>query len=758
MTDFIEQNSSGKIRFQCQFCHSLLETALAYCSPLDCPSCGRQTFVPKSPFSPGCVIGDFAIQEKIGQGAVGTVYKAFQLSLEREVALKVLLPELTNLKIATDFLREARATAKLIHVNLVLAYAVGEENGVFFMAMHYIKGETLKAKLLREGRIGVDEALHIVQQVAEALHYAWQEAEMIHRDVKPDNIMITCDGIVKLADLGLAINQSEWSKDMDVSGTPSYMSPEQFAGEKLDQRCDIYSLGITLYQMLSGDTPFQAETVKSMAKQHYTETAVPLHRIGLGISLSVSSLVKRMMEKLPEDRFSDTEALIKAIWLVRQSTAQNKHLVPAMHTCSISQLKYQHQPVQNQEKDQKIKAKPSQTQTQVLSENSGKLKKHRDWLFWSMVAIFPIPFIILIASALFHPSTKEPSETVFLEGRVAQLEGKLTSPDMLPAALAVEASGLLAQFPAQRTHKQEDIFWKLKCCIANLDAAEKAIELVSKADYVKSLEVQLKELLTTKNVNNNKLVVEIKKNKIAESTIADLNSKIKELEDKIIKQKSCLVATILKQQVVYEKYWKDDLLNDLYKQLSSGEYARTEAFLTYKRSLRGQEHRAWFNSYIEWVKHLQELEDYFDTGNSHFVSKSVEGRKITMISSGNVYFEDKDGTVKSCKWYEFPAQGVYELLRKAEPELAGKRNVFDADIACLKGNIFSPEVMQGRPCLKELCQAVIDSQVESILVIAVYDKPKATIAADSLLNMLRNTEFVCAVKARLGTLIYQKPS
>ena len=196
------------MRFRCPFCLSLLETLLDNNTPFDCPSCGRKTFVPKSSFEPDCVIDDFVIRKKIGRGSIGTVYKAVQLSLEREVALKILSPELTNTNVTADFLREARAAAKLIHTNLVQAFAVGEENGVCFMAMNYINGESLKAKLLREGRLSVDESLHIVQQVAEALHYAWQEAKLIHRDVKPDNIMITTEGIVKLTDLGLAINQS----------------------------------------------------------------------------------------------------------------------------------------------------------------------------------------------------------------------------------------------------------------------------------------------------------------------------------------------------------------------------------------------------------------------------------------------------------------------------------------------------------------------------------------------------------------------
>ena len=190
--------------------------------------------MPKSPFEENSIISDFVIKEKLGRGSIGTVYRAMQLSLERQVALKILAPELTTPKLAQAFLQEARAAGRLTHTNLVQSYAVGEDNGICYLAMNYISGETLKHRLDREVRIPVDEALHIVQQVAEALYYAWDEGKMIHRDVKPDNIMITTEGVVKLTDLGLAINQSDWTEDMEISGSPSYMSPEQFAGEKLD--------------------------------------------------------------------------------------------------------------------------------------------------------------------------------------------------------------------------------------------------------------------------------------------------------------------------------------------------------------------------------------------------------------------------------------------------------------------------------------------------------------------------------------------
>ena len=257
------------MRFRCPFCYytiSVDDMSRGY--PVVCAGCGKEVLIPPGRFDPGCIIGDFVILEKLGAGSIGTVYKATQLSLDRLVALKILSPEYTTSKGIEDFLREARAAAKLTHTNLVQSYAVGEDDGFCYMAMTYVNGENLRTRLRREGRIPVDEALHITQQVAEALYYAWDEAGLIHRDVKPDNIMITDDGIVKLTDLGLAMNQSEWHEGMDVSGSPSYMSPEQFRGEKLDPRSDVYSLGVSLYQMISGRLPFESDSVKKLAEMH----------------------------------------------------------------------------------------------------------------------------------------------------------------------------------------------------------------------------------------------------------------------------------------------------------------------------------------------------------------------------------------------------------------------------------------------------------------------------------------------------------
>ena len=329
------------LRFACPFCHFQISVEESDAGGrIMCPACSKTVAIPATRFDNGCIIGDFIIQSRIGAGAAGTVYLAQQISLEREVALKVLSHKRMTEKSVTTFLNEARAAAKLSHVNLVQSYAVGEEDGYSYMAMTYIKGETLKSRLKREKRIPIDEALHIVQQVAEALCYAWNESRLIHRDVKPDNIMLTDDGIAKLTDLGLAMNQKDWSEDMDISGSPSYMSPEQFAGEPLDTRSDIYSLGVTLYQMITGSLPFRAISISTLASQHFNQKPEPPEHFVPGLPSTVSVLIKKMMAKKPSKRYADMEELLDAIWRLRQITAPNRNLVPDVHTISIRRLNY----------------------------------------------------------------------------------------------------------------------------------------------------------------------------------------------------------------------------------------------------------------------------------------------------------------------------------------------------------------------------------------------------------------------------------
>ena len=332
------------MRFRCPFCFYTVaadDSMRGYL--LQCPGCSRELTVPPSRFQDGCVIGDFLIRTKIGTGAVGSVYLATQLSLDRQVALKVLLPEYSTRNGIQDFLKEARAAATLSHVNLIQSVAVGEEDGICYMAMPYISGGSVMDRIHREKQLPVDESLHIIQQSAEALHYVWTERGLVHRDIKPDNIMLTQEGIVKITDFGMSVSVEDWEKDSLIAGSPSYMSPELFTGSKPDPRSDIYSLGVTLYQMLSGRLPFESQTIRTVAYQHQEEEAVPLDKLNSEVPAAVVKLVARMMAKKPEDRFQNMEELLSEIWKIRQETAPNRDLVPDVHTISMMRLDYEMQ-------------------------------------------------------------------------------------------------------------------------------------------------------------------------------------------------------------------------------------------------------------------------------------------------------------------------------------------------------------------------------------------------------------------------------
>ncbi|MFA6716897.1 MAG: serine/threonine-protein kinase [Victivallales bacterium] len=454
------------MRFQCSFCSSIVSTDLPPKTRLECASCGHSCFVPATPFEENCVIGDFVIGEVIGAGSIGKVYRAVQLSLGREVALKILSPELSSSKFIDSFLHEARAAAQLSHTNLVQAYAVGEENGVCYLAMSYIKGETLSDRLEREKRIPVDEALHIIQQVAEALFYAWDDSRLIHRDVKPDNIMITTDGIVKLTDMGLAITQEDWNEDAEISGSPSYMSPEQFAGEELDCRSDIYSLGITLYQMISGKLPFVGESFQEIAGQHFNEEPVQLYRFNVGATLKVSNLVKKMMEKLPEDRFQNYDVLLKSLWNLRHVTAPDSSLIPDIHTVSIHHLDYGLQ-------------KKSYKNIVSTQKKVKQLKNRRDILFWTLLTVFPVPIVVLLVFLLVMESSREPDITGVYETKMQVLALRCGSSEFLLPKLKEQAEKLLTELIEikQPTLRQELLLWQIRYYIKHIENQQLKNEL-----------------------------------------------------------------------------------------------------------------------------------------------------------------------------------------------------------------------------------------------------------------------------------------
>jgi hypothetical protein len=268
----------------------------------------------------GVQIPGFDMQKPIGEGAMAFVWKAWQKSLHRTVAIKMLKPSIAcNPAEITSFLREARAAAALKHPGIVQIYDIGELNGSYYLVMEYIDGKTVGHLIQRDGPLPAGQALTIVRAVAEALDYAWEHAHLIHRDVKPHNILIDADGTAKLSDLGLACTVARGARaaadESDfVEGTPNYISPEQARGAPhIDCRSDMYSLGATLYHMVTGRVPFGDLQPADAARQQVLGRLPNPRDLVPGIPIAVAQLITRLMMRSPAARFDSWPEAIEAI-------------------------------------------------------------------------------------------------------------------------------------------------------------------------------------------------------------------------------------------------------------------------------------------------------------------------------------------------------------------------------------------------------------------------------------------------------------
>lgn len=261
-------------------------------------------------------LGPYKLLRKIGEGGMGTVYLAEDTGTSRQVALKVLSSKLaTDAESIMRFRREVKAASKFNHINIVASVGFGEERGHLFYAMEYCEGEPMDQRLKRLGKIPWLEAFEIVMQVTRGLEHAHDQG-FIHRDIKPDNIVVTPEGVAKILDLGLAksimhSNQSFYTDSGITLGTAHYISPEQARGDrKLDGRTDIYSLGATLYHMLTGTPPFHESTGVAILVCHVDEQLSDPRQIQSDIPARVVQVLQKMMAKTPEDRYCDGGLLV----------------------------------------------------------------------------------------------------------------------------------------------------------------------------------------------------------------------------------------------------------------------------------------------------------------------------------------------------------------------------------------------------------------------------------------------------------------
>lgn len=256
------------------------------------------------------IAGRYEVIEKIGTGGMADVYRAKDHRLNRFVAVKILKNEYSeDMKFVAKFRQEAQAIACLSHPNIVGVYDVGEENDMHFFVMEFVDGITLKKYIERNGKLSVREAVGISLQIANGLEAAHAN-HIIHRDIKPQNILISKDGTAKVSDFGIAKAASSNTITANAMGSVHYISPEQARGGFSDEKSDIYSLGVTIYEMLSGTLPFTGESAVAIALAHIQEDATPLDAIDATIPHGLSNIVAKCMQKKTELRYPTVADLI----------------------------------------------------------------------------------------------------------------------------------------------------------------------------------------------------------------------------------------------------------------------------------------------------------------------------------------------------------------------------------------------------------------------------------------------------------------
>lgn len=273
----------------------------------------------------------YQILEEVGTGGMAVVYKARDILLDRIVAVKILHAEYGNdHEFVTRFRQEAQAAAKLSHPNIVNIYDVGKDGDIHYIVMEFVRGETLKEYIEKHGHLPINTSIQIAFDIGEALESAHHNG-LVHCDIKPHNILVTETGRIKVADFGIAraINSSVTMKeDKKILGSVHYFSPEQASGNTLDERTDIYSLGVVMYEMMTGVVPFEGDTPLSIALQH-VQDAIPLPtKYNRRIPRLVERCILKAMAKNPDDRFQSVEELMSELRLSQGFVNSNKGAMP----------------------------------------------------------------------------------------------------------------------------------------------------------------------------------------------------------------------------------------------------------------------------------------------------------------------------------------------------------------------------------------------------------------------------------------------
>ncbi len=257
-------------------------------------------------------VGRYEITGELGRGAMGVVYKAKDPTIGRTVALKTMRLDVHGLDAAEmvrRFQNEARAAGVLSHPNIVTIYDAGEQDGIFYIAMEFIEGTTLHELLAEQRVLAADDVIQYSRQICRGLDYA-QSHGIVHRDIKPANIMITANGTVKIMDFGIAKSGGSMTSTGQVLGTPNYMSPEQVKGRPLDGRSDLFSFGVILYEMLTGEKPFVGQNVTTIIYKIVNENPIAPRDLDVTVHPGLSAIVVRALAKSPDERYQSGADLV----------------------------------------------------------------------------------------------------------------------------------------------------------------------------------------------------------------------------------------------------------------------------------------------------------------------------------------------------------------------------------------------------------------------------------------------------------------
>ena len=336
------QIDNPKTAHFCQDCGTRLDVSglapgpeKGQAAPADRPSFTKTLDTPSGELPRGTVFaGRYEIIEELGTGGMGRVYRAYDRKIEEEIALKLIRPEIAAEKRTVErFRNEIKIARKITHKNVCRTHDLGEEGKGFFITMEYVRGEDLKSLIRRTRALASATAVAYARQVAEGLGEA-HRLGIVHRDLKPGNIMIDKDGQAKIMDFGIARSLAGGGATAEgaIVGTPDYMSPEQVEGKPADQRADIYALGVILFEMVTGRTPFEGETVMAVAHKHLYEAAPDPGTLNPDIPAALGRLILRCLEKEREKRYQGTGELLADLEAVEAALPTAEHVAPKRKT------------------------------------------------------------------------------------------------------------------------------------------------------------------------------------------------------------------------------------------------------------------------------------------------------------------------------------------------------------------------------------------------------------------------------------------